>query len=77
MGRSPSFALRPARPYLITALALGTVGAGGMLLADALQLNYLSTLLALGGAGLLLLGLIFLLAAAVVVIVALVRGRGH
>ncbi len=75
MARLLSSALRPARPYLITALIMGALGAAGMLSAEALQINYLSTLLALGGAGLILVGLIFLLVAVGVAAVGLVRSR--
>lgn len=75
MARRLSHALRPARPYLITALIMIAVGGCGMLLGDALQINYLSTLLALGGAALILVGAIFLLVAVGVGIAGWVRGR--
>ena len=75
MARRLSLALRPARPYLITALIMIAAGAGGFLLGDALDLNYLSTLLALGGMGLILIGAIFLLVAVGMIIVGWVRGR--
>jgi hypothetical protein len=77
MARRLSQALRPARPYLITALIMIAVGGGGMLLGEALQINYLSTLLALGGAALILVGAIFLLVAVGVGIAGWVRGRRH
>lgn len=75
MARRLSLAFRPARPYLITALILIAAGTGGYLAGDALDLNYLSTLLALGGMGLTLIGAILLLVAVGMIIVGWIRGR--
>lgn len=61
MAGSSSHTLRLARPYLILAVIFAAVGAVGMVLAYALEINYLSTLLALGGG--------------IVVVVALIRAR--
>ena len=69
----PASPLRLARPYLITAAVFIGLGAGGFLLGEALQLNYLSTLLALGGAGLVLVGTLFLLTGTVVLLIATLR----
>lgn len=69
----PASPLRLARPYLIAAAVFIGLGAGGFLLGEALQLNYLSTLLALGGAGLVLVGTLFLLTGTVVLLIATLR----
>jgi hypothetical protein len=75
MASRLSSALRPARPYLIMALIMIVLGAGGMLLGEALEINYLSTLMALGGAALILFGALVLLIGLGVGIVGWVRGR--
>ncbi|GAB3761266.1 hypothetical protein [Microlunatus parietis] len=67
--------LRLARPYLITAAVFLGLGVAGFLLGQALQINYLSTLLALGGAGLVLVGTLFLLSGTVVLLIATLRSR--
>lgn len=77
MASRLSPALRPARPYLIMALIMIVLGAGGMLLGEALEINYLSTLMALGGAALILFGALVLLIGLGMGIVGWVRGRTH
>ncbi|HLT60730.1 MAG TPA: hypothetical protein VK020_06025 [Microlunatus sp.] len=74
MAGSPAFALRLARPYLVAALIVGLAGISGMVLAEVLQVNYVSTFLALGGAGLLLIGGVLVLAGIVVGLTGLIRG---
>lgn len=75
MAGNPLFALRLARPYLITAGIVGVAGICAMVLADVLQINYVSTFLALGGAGLILLGGVLMLVGIVVGLARLVRRR--
>lgn len=65
--------LRLARPYLIAAAVFIGLGAAGFLLGEALQINYLSTFLALGGAGLVLVGTLFLLTGVVVLLIVTLR----